>query len=80
MYCHICEAQHGIKKPMHPGTALIPCWGNARNNHERGATLYAVGSVLGNVLKCSECGHSVSFHGQLMMMLPEHIPGYAYQA
>lgn len=80
MYCDVCHARHGVKKPMEQGTAMLPCWGNYRNNHERGSTLHAVGSVLGPVMKCVECGHSVSYNGTLMMMLPEHVPGYVYTA
>jgi len=78
MYCGICEKRHGIKKAMVPGKALLPVWGNSRNNHARGSTIYHVGGVVGTVLKCGECGHSVSFNGVVMGYLPERTTGRIY--
>lgn len=78
MICNICEQRHGVKRAMGVGKALIPTWGNYRNNFESGATLYKVGSVLGSVMKCGECGHSVSLHGMLYKMLPQTTPGYVF--
>jgi len=78
MFCRECFRRHGVKKALVPGQAMLPCWGNRRNDHSRGQTLYAVGSVLGQVLKCEECGHSVSFNGSLRMVLPEHHKGFVY--
>ena len=78
MHCQKCENRHGIKKTLEPGIGLLPCWGNYANNHSRGATLHAIGSVLGQVLKCGECGHSVSFNGELRMITGEYTPGYTY--
>ena len=71
MRCDICFKQHGIQKPMLPGKALLPVWGNYKNNHMRGATIYPIAGVVGPVLKCTECGHSVSFTGRVMGYLPE---------
>jgi PHP family Zn ribbon phosphoesterase len=76
MICREC-LRRGEEVEMREGQALIPTWGNYRNNHSRGSTIYHVGSVQGSVVKCPDCGHSVSFHGQLMQVLPSE--GYIYK-
>jgi hypothetical protein len=60
-------ARNGVVSDMKPGKAMIPCWGNYGNRFGRGSTLYPVGGTYGSVIKCGECGHSVSFHGMLYM-------------
>lgn len=77
MICRVCEDKTGEQNAMVHGLGLIPAWGNRRNNHSRGATIYPVGAIMGSVVKCPDCGHSVSFHGRIMMVLPEE--GYVYK-
>lgn len=76
MICYTCKDKTGKEITMESGVALIPAWGNRRNNHSRGQTLYHVGAVIGSVVKCPNCGHSVSFHGRIMKILPTN--GYVY--
>jgi len=65
MKCKRCSGD------MDKGQAMVPVWGNSRNNLGQGATLYPISAIMRVVCKCRECGYSVSFDGMITGFIRE---------